>query len=224
MPSDRERYQTVYARDGAPSRRQPPVYTSRQKFWIALERAAWKSRKSRSTSASEHLNRFAPNDSKTTKSTPRLTTFLSRRRKPSSALKTRKPPDSCSGHHGRSHARRRGGKSAAVGHALAVGEGRSDDLLFPGKPIRIVNQLLTNFHLPQSSLLALGCNVRRSRKYSSRVSIRRRGALPFLQLWRLYANPIGAPLKFGSKALEPSDFVHSGPWFVYNLPFADEGF
>jgi S-adenosylmethionine:tRNA ribosyltransferase-isomerase len=27
--------------------------------------------------------------------------------------------------------------------------------VYPGKPIRVVNQLLTNFHLPESSLLAL---------------------------------------------------------------------
>jgi S-adenosylmethionine:tRNA ribosyltransferase-isomerase len=31
--------------------------------------------------------------------------------------------------------------------------------LYPGKPIRVVNQLLTNFHLPQSSLLALAATL-----------------------------------------------------------------
>ena len=34
-------------------------------------------------------------------------------------------------------------------------ESRGGNFLYPGKPFRIVNQLLTNFHLPQSSLLAL---------------------------------------------------------------------
>jgi S-adenosylmethionine:tRNA ribosyltransferase-isomerase len=45
----------------------------------------------------------------------------------------------------------------AVAHGTAIGPGRAeaDIFLYPGKPIRVVNQLLTNFHLPQSSLLAL---------------------------------------------------------------------
>jgi S-adenosylmethionine:tRNA ribosyltransferase-isomerase len=44
-----------------------------------------------------------------------------------------------------------------AGRATAVGAGRAEAeiFLYPGKSFRIVNQLLTNFHLPQSSLLAM---------------------------------------------------------------------
>ena len=35
------------------------------------------------------------------------------------------------------------------------GKAEAEILLYPGKPFRIVDQLLTNFHLPGSSLLAL---------------------------------------------------------------------
>jgi S-adenosylmethionine:tRNA ribosyltransferase-isomerase len=38
---------------------------------------------------------------------------------------------------------------------LAPGRFEADIFLFPGKPFRVVSQLLTNFHLPRSSLLAL---------------------------------------------------------------------
>ncbi|HKV26715.1 MAG TPA: tRNA preQ1(34) S-adenosylmethionine ribosyltransferase-isomerase QueA [Candidatus Acidoferrales bacterium] len=38
---------------------------------------------------------------------------------------------------------------------IAAGCAEADIFLFPGKPFRIVDQLLTNFHLPRSSLLAL---------------------------------------------------------------------
>ena len=41
-------------------------------------------------------------------------------------------------------------------HALPrAGKAEATIFLYPGKPIRVVDQLLTNFHLPQSSLLAL---------------------------------------------------------------------
>jgi S-adenosylmethionine:tRNA ribosyltransferase-isomerase len=45
----------------------------------------------------------------------------------------------------------------ARGSGVAIREGRAEAeiFLYPGKPIRVVNQLLTNFHLPESSLLAL---------------------------------------------------------------------
>ncbi|MHB8526455.1 MAG: tRNA preQ1(34) S-adenosylmethionine ribosyltransferase-isomerase QueA [Candidatus Acidiferrales bacterium] len=38
---------------------------------------------------------------------------------------------------------------------VVAGRAEADIFLFPGKPFRVVNQLLTNFHLPRSSLLAL---------------------------------------------------------------------
>ena len=36
-----------------------------------------------------------------------------------------------------------------------AGHGRSSLFLYPGKPFRVVDALLTNFHLPQSTLLML---------------------------------------------------------------------
>ena len=46
-------------------------------------------------------------------------------------------------------------KAQGSGILLACGRLEAKIFLYPGKPLRIVNQLLTNFHLPQSSLLAL---------------------------------------------------------------------
>ena len=46
-------------------------------------------------------------------------------------------------------------KNAADGGSVAAGKAEAQIFLYPGKTFRIVNQLLTNFHLPQSSLLAM---------------------------------------------------------------------
>jgi len=46
-------------------------------------------------------------------------------------------------------------KSAGRAEMIAAGKMEATIFLYPGKPFRIVDQLLTNFHLPQSSLLAL---------------------------------------------------------------------
>jgi S-adenosylmethionine:tRNA ribosyltransferase-isomerase len=46
-------------------------------------------------------------------------------------------------------------KQISQGGAIAPGKAQADIFLYPGKPFRVVNQLLTNFHLPKSSLLAL---------------------------------------------------------------------
>jgi S-adenosylmethionine:tRNA ribosyltransferase-isomerase len=46
-------------------------------------------------------------------------------------------------------------KQSSHGDAIASGKAQADIFLYPGKPFRAVNQLLTNFHLPKSSLLAL---------------------------------------------------------------------
>jgi len=46
-------------------------------------------------------------------------------------------------------------KSRERGGEISSGHYEANIFLYPGKPFRIVNQLLTNFHLPKSSLLAL---------------------------------------------------------------------
>jgi S-adenosylmethionine:tRNA ribosyltransferase-isomerase len=46
-------------------------------------------------------------------------------------------------------------KTAGSGGAIAAGKFEASIFLLPGKPFRVVDELLTNFHLPRSSLLAL---------------------------------------------------------------------
>ncbi len=46
-------------------------------------------------------------------------------------------------------------KNAGRPQIVAAGKAEAQLFLYPGKIFRIVNQLLTNFHLPQSSLLAM---------------------------------------------------------------------
>jgi len=46
-------------------------------------------------------------------------------------------------------------KSTERGTAIMSGAAEADIFIYPGKPLCVVNQILTNFHLPRSSLLAL---------------------------------------------------------------------
>ncbi len=48
-----------------------------------------------------------------------------------------------------------GTKSDSRAPIVRAGRAEAEIFLYPGKEFRVVNQLLTNFHLPQSSLLAL---------------------------------------------------------------------
>jgi S-adenosylmethionine:tRNA ribosyltransferase-isomerase len=48
-------------------------------------------------------------------------------------------------------------KNAEGANLIVAGKREAGIFLYPGKPFRLVDQLLTNFHLPQSSLLALVC-------------------------------------------------------------------
>ena len=49
------------------------------------------------------------------------------------------------------------GGTAPEGRLLSPGEVQATVFIYPGYPFRVINALLTNFHLPRSSLLALVC-------------------------------------------------------------------
>jgi S-adenosylmethionine:tRNA ribosyltransferase-isomerase len=48
-------------------------------------------------------------------------------------------------------------KATGPGTPVAPGKAEAEIFILPGRPFRIVDQLLTNFHLPQSTLLAMIC-------------------------------------------------------------------
>ena len=49
------------------------------------------------------------------------------------------------------------GRAAGEHELLEPGKFEADVFIFPGYEFRVVNQLLTNFHLPKSSLLVMVC-------------------------------------------------------------------
>ena len=63
-------------------------------------------------------------------------------------------------------------KNAGRDGSLAPGKAEAEIFLYPGKTFRIVNQLLTNFHLPQSSLLALVGAFAGQEKFCARIAMR----------------------------------------------------
>ena len=77
--------------------------------------------------------------------------------------------------------------------AIRSGNGRFEPgwretsiFITPGFEFRAVGKLLTNFHLPESTLLMLVSRFRRHRDDSSRVRRGDPGAVPLLLVRRLY--------------------------------------
>ena len=68
------------------------------------------------------------------------------------------------------------------GGVVRSGSGVAEIFIYPGFDFQVVNGLLTNFHLPKSSLLMLVCRLCRQREVLRRLPDRRRGALQVLQL------------------------------------------
>ncbi len=84
-------------------------------------------------------------------------------------------------------------ESAARGGAIAPWEGETDIFIYPGFRFRVTDALMTNFHLPRSTLMmlvsALMGRERIARIYAHAV----RERLPLLFLWRrVAADPAGA--------------------------------
>jgi hypothetical protein len=135
----------------APSPLPPPDFTSPRKFSTASASAESKPPRSPCTSASGLFNPSASSASKITNSTPS--------RIPSPRRCLRHQPGSPRiashhrhRHHHRPHARTRG--SPRLWNHLA-GAAAADLFIYPGFEFKVVQAMLTNFHLPQSSLLML---------------------------------------------------------------------
>lgn len=159
-PSDRERYQTVFARQGAAV----AAPTAGLHFTLVLlSRLAKRGIEIRELTLDVGLGTFEPvrteklEDHQIHKesyeipdATAAAITRASREGRPILAVGTtvvRALED----------AAEKGALHVTAGQRGGIMPGRSEAgiFLFPGKPFRVVTQLLTNFHLPRSSLLAL---------------------------------------------------------------------
>ena len=69
--------------------------------------------------------------------------------------------------------------------------GWTDIFLYPGRPFRVVDGIITNFHLPESSLLMLVSAFAGRKRILEAYQGGREGRLPLLLLRGCHAHPVG---------------------------------
>ena len=79
-------------------------------------------------------------------------------------------------------------EAAAQAGELRAGAAETDIFITPGYAFRVVDRLITNFHLPKSTLLMLISAFCRDRPDAQGLRPRHRQTLPFFQLWRCHAS------------------------------------
>ncbi len=77
---------------------------------------------------------------------------------------------------------------SAGGETIAPTKAEAEILIYPGKPLRIVSQKLTNFHLPRSSLLAMVAAFAGRERILDAYRHAVESGIPLPQLRRLHAD------------------------------------
>ena len=155
--ADRERYQTVFAREpGAVAAPTAGLHLT-EPLLERLRARGWRSPRSRCTSGSGRSSRSTVDD--LDDHPMHAEVFRGPRRRPRDAIAARagaRRAGRRGRHDGRARARERG-RSGERGARARERRAETRLLIQPGYRFRVVDRLLTNFHLPQSTLLALVC-------------------------------------------------------------------
>ena len=82
------------------------------------------------------------------------------------------------------------GRAEVGENRVEAGRGEADAFIYPGYRFRIVDALLTNFHLPQSTLLMLVCALGGQGIRDGGLPARGRSRISVLLLWRLHVRGV----------------------------------
>ena len=169
--ADRERYQTVYAREpGAVAAPTAGLHFDAAMLAALPRRAASNSLMSRCTSAPARFNRCAWTISRSIEMHAELRAGAAQHRRRRGGNTGARRPCRCGRHDRRAGA----GIGAAERRLEATVHGETRLFITPGSRFRVVDALITNFHLPESTLLMLVCAFAGHEHVHARLSARRR--------------------------------------------------